>query len=100
MKKLALAMGLVLLAGNAAMAQTSTTSPLPAPRQQVDTSGPLPGANSFTESQVRARLEENGFGSVTNLRKDDQGIWRAQATRSGGAAGPVSVDYRGNIFQQ
>lgn len=76
-----------------------TTSPLPAPRANVDTNGPLPGANSFTENQVRERLETGGYSAVTGLRKDDQGIWRGTASRNG-ANVPVAVDYRGNIFQQ
>lgn len=82
-----------------ALAQTPTTSPLPAPRPGVDTTAPLPGANSFTEEQVRERLESNGYASVTALRKDQQGIWRGTAMRNGGTL-PVAVDYRGNIFQQ
>jgi hypothetical protein len=80
-------------------AQTATTSPLPAPRPGVDNTAPLPGSNSFTEMQVRERLESNGFTNVMDLRKDDQGIWRGKAMRNG-AGTPVAVDYRGNIFQQ
>lgn len=82
-----------------AAAQTPTTSPLPAPRPGVDTTSPLPGANSFTETQVRERLENSGFTRVTGLRQDDQGIWRGTAIRNG-VSTPVAVDYRGNIFQQ
>jgi hypothetical protein len=78
---------------------TATTSPLPAPRADVDASGPLPGANSFTANQARERLETGGFSGVTNLRKDAQGIWRGTAMRNGVSV-PVAVDYRGNIFQQ
>lgn len=57
---------------------------------------PLAGANSFTESQAKARLEANGFTNVTGLKKDDGSIWRGQATKDGK---PVSValDYQGNI---
>jgi hypothetical protein len=90
--------GFVLVAVPA-IAQTDTTSPLPTPQSSVDTTRPLPGSNSFTENQVRERLQENGFNSVTGLRKDDNGIWRGQAMRNG-VKGPVSIDYRGNIFQQ
>jgi hypothetical protein len=99
MKSTILALGLALGLSGAALAQTSTTSPLPAPRPQVDANAPLPGANSFTENQVRERLETNGFSGVANLRKDDNGIWRGTATRNG-ASVPVAVDYRGNVFQQ
>jgi hypothetical protein len=72
---------------------------MPAPRPGVDMTAPLPGANSFTETQVRERLEANGYSAVTALRKDEQGIWRGTAMRNGASA-PVAIDYRGNIFQQ
>jgi hypothetical protein len=61
--------------------------------------GPLPGANSFTQNQAQERIEKSGFGNVTGLRKDDNGIWRGMATRNG-AQVPVAVDYQGNVFQQ
>ncbi len=77
----------------------STTSPLPAPRAGVDSQAPLPGANSFTEAQVRERLESNGYSAITGLRKDEQGIWRGTAMRQG-ANTPFALDYRGNISQQ
>lgn len=55
-----------------------------------------PGANSFTEGQARGRIEEAGFGQVTDLRKDDQGIWRGRATRNGSPT-EVGVDFKGNV---
>ncbi len=67
--------------------------------QGQPSSGPLPGANSFTESQARERIQNSGFGNVSGLRKDDNGIWRGIATRNG-AQVPVAVDYQGNVFQQ
>src|SRR4051812_30186230 len=36
---------------------------------------PVPGANSFTESQARSRIEDAGYSNVSGLRKDDQGVW-------------------------
>ncbi len=56
----------------------------------------VPGANSFTEGQAKSRLESDGFSAVTGLKKDDDGIWRAMATK-GGQSKNVSVDYQGNI---
>jgi hypothetical protein len=91
-----LALSASVLAGGA-IAQTSTTSPMPAPREGVDTMQPLPGANSFTEAQVRERLANSGFGTVDMLRKDDQGIWRGVSMRNGTRV-DVAVDYRGNVF--
>jgi hypothetical protein len=60
---------------------------------------PVPGANSFTEGQARSRIEEAGFTGVTELRKDDEGIWRGRATRGGQQVG-VALDYQGNVSTQ
>ncbi|MCO6416349.1 hypothetical protein JYK14_09235 [Siccirubricoccus sp. KC 17139] len=57
---------------------------------------PVPGANSFTEGQARSRIEAAGFSDVSELRKDDQGIWRGRAMRSGQQVG-VALDYQGNV---
>lgn len=57
---------------------------------------PVAGANSYTESQARARLQEKGFGNVSDLKKDDKGVWRATAMKDGKSA-PVSLDYQGNV---
>lgn len=73
-----------------------TTSPLPSPQQGVDSNAPLAGANSFTETQVKERLESNGFAQVAGLKLDEQGIWRGQATHEGKPF-QIAVDYRGNI---
>jgi protein CpxP len=58
-----------------------------------------PGANSFTEGQARSRIEAQGFSDVTDLRKDDQGIWRGKAMRSGQSTG-VAIDYKGTVQAQ
>lgn len=88
-------------------ALAQTTSPTPAapspPASGTTTSAPAinaapleAGANSFTEAQARGRLEEAGLTGVTDLKKDEQGIWRGRATRNG-AAVVVGVDFRGNV---
>jgi putative membrane protein len=59
-------------------------------------SGAAPGANSFTESQARSRIEGAGFANVTGLHKDNEGVWRGRAMR-GGSAADVSLDYQGNV---
>ena len=58
-----------------------------------------PGANSFTEGQARSRIEAQGFSNVTDLRKDDQGIWRGKAMRNGQQVS-VALDYKGTIQAQ
>ncbi|CAM5197686.1 hypothetical protein ARD30_22770 [Bosea thiooxidans] len=82
-----------------ALAQTSTTSPMPAPKGEADKNAPLPGANSFTEGQAKSRLEANGYSQVGPLTKDANGVWKGSATH-GGSKVSVSVDYRGNITRQ
>jgi hypothetical protein len=44
-------------------------------------------------------MEEAGFTGVTDLRKDEQGIWRGRAQRNGQQVS-VGLDYQGNIAIQ
>jgi sporulation protein YlmC with PRC-barrel domain len=60
---------------------------------------PLPGANSFTESQARERIEANGYTAVTKLKKDEQSIWRGTAMKDGKPI-TVALDYKGNVVAQ
>jgi protein CpxP len=96
----------------AAGAQSSTTQPMnnssgssnPAvthkPADSPQTTGAVePGANSFTEAQARSRLEAQGFSTVTELRKDDQGIWRGKAQKDGKSVS-VGIDYKGTVQTQ
>lgn len=95
-----------LLAGTAAFAQATTatqapsTSTAPAAVSTSDnprtTAAPVPGANSFTEGQARARIEEKGFGNVTALQKDQKGVWRATAMKDGKSQ-TVALDFQGNV---
>jgi periplasmic protein CpxP/Spy len=57
------------------------------------------GANSFTEGQAKSRINSAGFTDVSDLKKDDQGVWRGTATR-GGKQEQVGFDYKGNIGAQ
>lgn len=54
------------------------------------------GANSFTEGQVKSRLEGAGLTNVTDLKKDADGIWHGKAMRDGKSV-TVGFDYKGNI---
>ncbi|RDJ21651.1 PepSY domain-containing protein [Bosea caraganae] len=98
MKKLLIAALITSATSLGAIAQTSTTSPMPAPKAEADKNAPLPGANSFTEGQAKSRLEANGYSNVTGLKKDDSGVWKGSATQAGATVN-VSVDYRGNIVR-
>lgn len=57
---------------------------------------PVKGRNSFTEGEAKSRIEAKGFTNVSQLKKDDNGIWRGQATKSGQQV-QVSLDYQGNV---
>ena len=39
-----------------------------------------------------------GFSNVSNLKKDDHGVWRGRATKDGKTV-DVSLDYQGNVIQ-
>ncbi|GAU86517.1 PepSY domain-containing protein [Bosea sp. BIWAKO-01] len=98
MKKLLIVSMIASVTAFGAVAQTSTTSPMPAPKAEADKNAPLPGANSFTEGQAKSRLEANGYSDVTGLKKDKDGVWKGMATNAGAKVN-VSVDYRGNIVR-
>jgi hypothetical protein len=82
----------------AAFAQTQGSTPPAVRTDEVPAAGtPQPGSNSFTEGQARSRMEDAGFRDVSDLQKDDQGIWRGRATRNGSPSG-VALDFQGNVF--
>lgn len=60
------------------------------------TGAPMSGANSFTASQAKSRIEANGYTDVAGLKKDDQSIWRGTAMKNGKSVN-VAVDYKGNV---
>ena len=64
--------------------------------RQVD--APVAGRNSFTEGEAKSRIEKMGFGNVSDLKKDDNGVWRGRAMKNGQMV-DVSVDYQGNVIQ-
>ncbi len=76
-------------AGDRNQAVTTTSANAPQPAR---------GSNSFTSGEARRRMERNGFSNVTGLKKDDGGVWRGTATKSG-TSGAVWLDYKGNIGQ-
>lgn len=66
------------------------------PNSPPNPGAPVAGANSFTEGQAKSRIETNGYSNVSNLKKDDQGVWRGKAMK-GGKSANVSVDFQGNV---
>jgi len=63
---------------------------------QNNSNAPVAGRNSFTEGQAKSKIEEAGYSNVSDLKKDDNGVWRGKATK-GGSASSVSVDFQGNV---
>ena len=107
MKKIICGATLACMMSVAAQAQTTApTAPMPtAPgpsttvpsgRSAPDAGAPLPGANSFTENQAKARIEQLGYTNVTGLAKDSDGVWRGTAMKDGRTQS-VAIDFRGNI---
>jgi hypothetical protein len=101
MRHLLVAGAVCTMIAASAIAQTVPPAPSTAPPPAVPsgTSAVVPGENSFTETQVRERLEANGYSGIEALRKGDDGIWRSTATHSGQQF-QVMLDYRGNIVRQ
>jgi hypothetical protein len=97
---LAAVMTVSLVATAVAQTTSPTSPPVDTPpvatAPSTDPNAPLPGANSFTENQAKERIEKAGLTQVSNLKKDDQGIWRARAML-GGKQTDVALDYRGNV---
>ena len=86
----------------AALAASSASAQAPAgERPKPDGQGTAgqklePGANSFTEAQVRERFSRMGFGEIRDLKKTDQGVWEGIAIHAGKEV-RIGMDYRGNV---
>jgi putative membrane protein len=91
-----------------ALAETQTAAPAttpaaPATAPEVKAVTPatgtpilLEGANSYTEAQARQRIIDLGFSDVSALAKDEKGIWRGTAAKSGKHTS-IAVDFKGNV---
>ena len=103
-----LAIAVVLaFVGSGAIAQTQNPAAKDGPQNSAinrpdssnrQVTAPVAGRNSFTEGEAKSRIEKMGFSNVSNLQKDDQGVWRGRAVQDGKTV-DVSVDYQGNVIQ-
>jgi hypothetical protein len=59
---------------------------------------PVKGANSYTEGEAKSRIEKMGFANISDLKKDDHGVWRGKAMKNGQRV-DVSLDYQGNVVE-
>src|SRR5665213_1086275 len=95
----ALLLGMTAGAAFAQNAPSSSPTPQAVSTSNVETkttAAPVVGANSFTESEARSRLEKFGYTDVTGLTKDNNSIWRGMAKKDGQSVN-VALDYQGNI---
>ena len=77
-------------AGNRNQAVTTTSANAPQPAK---------GANSFSSGEARRRIERQGYSTVADLKKDNDGVWRGTGMKDGSKVG-VWRDYKGNVGQQ
>ncbi len=83
--------------GQSAVSRPNTDAAQPGATGSINLNAKLePGANSFTEGQVRSRMEQAGLQNVQGLKKEDNGIWRAQAMQNGQTVN-VGMDFKGNV---
>ena len=91
--------GAVAICAATAFGAMAQTNPAVSTTSTNSSATPVPGANSFTESEARNRIEARGFTAVSDLKKDDQGIWRGSATKDGQTV-KVALDFKGNVFSE
>jgi hypothetical protein len=102
MKKIVLAAAFVSVSALSAFAQTAPAAnsngntPAVATPDTKNPTAPVEGANSFTESQAKDRIEKAGYTGVKDLKKDDKGVWKATGMKDGKAVS-IALDYQGNI---
>ncbi|QND54518.1 PepSY domain-containing protein (plasmid) [Phyllobacterium sp. 628] len=101
LKRIALALGALSLLSSA-YAQEATKpaadpqTPAVATPDTKNPAAPVAGANSFTESQAKERIEGKGYSDITALMKGEDGIWSGSAKKDGKPVN-VKLDYQGNI---
>jgi hypothetical protein len=99
---LAIAAAAAMMTGTAIAQPANRDANTPAvnsPNTPPNPGAPVAGSNSFTEGQAKSRIEANGFANVSELRKDDQGVWRGKAMKDGKSV-TVSLDFQGNVTAQ
>jgi hypothetical protein len=97
-----LAIAVVLaFVGSGAIAQTQNPPAKDGPQNSAINSSdssnrqvnaPVAGRNSFTEGEAKSRIEKMGFSEVSDLNKDENGVWRGRAIKDGKAV-DVSVGW-------
>ena len=103
MRKSLIVGAILALVGSSALAQNQAPPAQQPGNRAINTEGtnnssaPVAGANSFTEGQAKSRIEAGGYSNVTELKKDDSGVWRGKGMKDGKSV-TVSVDFQGNVI--
>jgi hypothetical protein len=102
MYKIIVAAALLGASAFSALAQTTSApttngnTPAVATPDSKNATAPVEGANSFTESQAKGRIEKAGYTDIKDLKKDAKGIWMASGMKDGKSA-MIALDYQGNV---
>jgi hypothetical protein len=87
----------------AALAQdegtTGSITPQAVTPDDSNPNAPVPGENSFTEEQVRARLAAAGYTGIGSLNLDSDGVWRTTAIKEDTLVS-LGLDGKGNIIEK
>ena len=104
MRKILVITAAIAVSAGAALAQSQNPPAQSGPNNPaVNTTGtnnanaPVAGANSFTEGQAKSRIEAGGYSDISELKKDDNGVWRGKAKKEGKSV-DVSLDFQGNVI--
>jgi|SRR6185295_6394297 len=65
--------------------------------RESEPTAPRVGASTITEDEAKATFESQGFRQVTELKKNDDGVWIGKAQRDGDSF-EVALDFEGNVF--
>ena len=96
MKIIAAALAATLASGAFAQADHTSHNPAVKPAGAHTTAAAAKGRNSFTEGQARDRIGKAGYGDVSKLAKNQNGVWQGTATKDGAKVN-VALDYKGNV---
>jgi len=66
-------------------------------QKESEPTGPRAGDNKFSQDEAKAKIAEQGFSEISELKKSDDGIWIGKAQREGGSF-EVALDFEGNVF--
>jgi len=95
----ALASSIAMAQDQSQPAQSGPQNPAVQTQSGNNASAPVSGANSFTRGEAMSRIKAKGYANVSNLAKDNNGVWRGTAQKDGQTV-QISVDYQGNVNPQ